>query len=381
MLSVVTLDDIAARAERAQAVLDTVKNVILAPKEVKQPPVLGTTELFEICEITKHQMRGALDQGDLPGGDLVGARREWSLADFRIWARTYRPEMMRPAGSDAFVLCVANFKGGVSKTTTAVAAAQGLSLRGHKVLIIDLDAQGSASTLCGLAPNADSSRETTALPLFMGDVETIDGSIQSTYWDGMDIVGANPQLYGAEFALPSRQKTDPGFEFWRVLDFGLDSARKKYDVIIIDTPPTLGYTTINALMAANGVIMPHPPSALDFASGTQFWGLLDDVSSMLYSHTQHKKEFDFFNVLRTRVGNKNTSIAVVREWMNAAYGDIMMNTEVPESAATQNAAAELSTVYDLPKGSMSSRTLQRAKDAYDEFVNEVEAKLVTSWNK
>lgn len=67
--------------------------------------------------------------------------------------------------------------------------------------------------------------------------------------------------------------------------------------------------------------------------------------------------------------------------MNAAYGDIMMNTEVPESAATQNAAAELSTVYDLPKGSMSSRTLQRAKDAYDEFVNEVEAKLVTSWNK
>ncbi|MBK7656675.1 MAG: ParA family protein [Betaproteobacteria bacterium] len=55
--------------------------------------------------------------------------------------------MMRPENADAFVLTIANFKGGVSKTTTSVSLAQGLSLRGHKVLLIDLDAQGSASTL------------------------------------------------------------------------------------------------------------------------------------------------------------------------------------------------------------------------------------------
>jgi chromosome partitioning protein len=381
MLNVVTLDDISARAERVQTVLDTVKSVILAPKEVKRSPLFGTAELFQVCDMTKHQMRGVIDKGDLPGGELVGARREWSLADFRVWARTFRPSMMRPESADAFVLTIANFKGGVSKTTTSVSLAQGLSLRGHKVLLIDLDAQGSASTLCGLAPNADSTREKTALPLFMGDVETIDDSIQSTYWDGMDIVGANPQLYGAEFVLPSRQKNDPGFEFWRVLDFGLDAARKNYDVILIDTPPSLSYTTINALMAADGVVMPCPPSALDFASSAQFWGLLNDVSSTLYSQTEHKKQFEFFNVLRTRVGSKTTSISVVRDWMNAAYGDIMLSAEVPESAATQNAAAEMSTIYDLPKGSMSSRTLQRAKDAYDDCVQEIEAKIVSSWNK
>ena len=59
----------------------------------------------------------------------------------------------------------------------------------------------------------------------------------------------------------------------------------------------------------------------------------------------------------------------------------MLSAEVPESAATQNAAAEMSTIYDLPKGSMSSRTLQRAKDAYDDCVQEIEAKIVSSWNK
>ena len=139
--------------------------------------------------------------------------------------------------------------------------------------------------------------------------------------------------------------------------------------------------TINALMAADGVVMPCPPSALDFASSAQFWGLLNDVSSTLYSQTEHKKQFEFFNVLRTRVGSKTTSISVVRDWMNAAYGDIMLSAEVPESAATQNAAAEMSTIYDLPKGSMSSRTLQRAKDAYDDCVQEIEAKIVSSWNK
>lgn len=376
----VTLEDISARATRVQTVLDKVKSIVLAPQEQKKAPVFGTTELFPICGITKHAMRVAFEQGDLPGGELVGARREWSLADFRVWARSFRKSMLRPEGTDGFVITVANFKGGVSKTTTSLALAQGLSMRGHKVLLVDLDAQASASTLCGLVPNADSTKEMTALPLFMGDVETIDGSIQKTYWDGLDLVGANPQLYGAEFVLPARQKEDPGFEFWRVLDYGLDTARRNYDVIIIDTPPSLSYTTINAVMAADGVILPCPPSALDFASSSQFWGLLDDVANMLYSKTLVKKKFKFFNVLLTRVGNKSTSIAVVRDWMTAAYGDIMLPCEVPESSATQNAAAEIGTVYDLPRGSMSSRTLNRAKDAYDHLVELVEAKIVTCWH-
>ena len=72
---------------------------------------------------------------------------------------------------------------------------------------------------------------------------------------------------------PRVRPVTPDFEFWRVLDRGLDTARTNYDVIVIDTPPALSYVTINALMAADGVIMPLPPSALDFASSAQFWDL------------------------------------------------------------------------------------------------------------
>ena len=140
----------------------------------------------------------------------------------------------------------------------------GLSIRGHKVLVIDCDPQGSLTTLFGILPDAEVEAEHTILPLCLGEQESVEYAIRSTYWDGIDLIPATSVLFSAEFALPGRQR-DEGqrFQFWNVLHYGIEQARQTYDVIIIDTPPALSYVTINAMMAADGIITPLPPNALN----------------------------------------------------------------------------------------------------------------------
>jgi chromosome partitioning protein len=278
------------------------------------------------------------------------------------------------------VIAAANFKGGVSKTTTAVTLAQGLSLRGHKVLVIDMDPQGSTSNLFGFL-NADIDDDLTLLPLCYGTEVSVDYAVQRTYWDGIDIIPASLSLYSAEFALPSRQKDSADFEFWNVLKYGIDTAREVYDVIIIDTPPALSYLTINALLAADGLIMPIPPSTLDFTSSTQFWNLFNQLANSLIKMQGKTKEFDFVSVLLARVDSNDTSSTVVREWISAAYGEIVLPVEIPKTSVTSAASAEFGTVYDANVSEINARTYRRAFDAYERFVDLIEGQLQVAWTR
>jgi len=172
---------------------------------------------------------------------------------------------------------------------------------------------------------------------------------------------------------------DPSFEFWLVLDRGLDALRSEYDVIILDTPPTMSYTTLNALMAGDGVIIPLPPSALDFASSAQFWELFSDLSKQLVKNRNAVKTFEFIDVLLARVETSDAASSVVRQWILEAYGDKVLPIEIPKTSATATATAEFGTVYDLPRGSINAKTLSRARDAYDRMCELVEQQIQAIW--
>ena len=271
----VSLDDLIATSNRVGDVIESVRGTMLAPDARKRAPTFTTNQVATICSLEKAQMDYRIKKGDLPlGYREQGHLRKLTLSDTRIWAKSERSKRLRPKNAEAITITVANFKGGVTKTTTAVTLAQGLSLRGHNVLVIDTDPQGSMTTLFGMLPDVDVSDEQTILGLCYGSELSIDYAISPTYWDGIDIVPANLALYAAEFALPSRQKQESNFEFWNVLNNAIDTARTKYDVIILDTSPSLSYLTINALLAAYGLIMSLPPSTLDFTSSGQFWNCL-----------------------------------------------------------------------------------------------------------
>lgn len=374
-----SLSDIEAQAVRVAAMMGQIREAMLQPTSTKKAPSMTTAQLAELCGVDKAKISYRQTRGDLPEGHMIGNRREWSAEEAQIWAREFRASHMRPEGAIGVTITVSNFKGGVAKTTSAVTLAQGLALRGHRTLIVDLDPQGSATTLFGVLPDAEVEAEQTALPLFAGDHDDLTYAIRKTYWPGISLVCAAPLLFGAEFALPARQTRDPGFEFWRVLDRGLDQAREEFDVIIIDTPPSLSYVTINALMAADGVLMPLPPSALDFASSAQFWDLFSDLCNQLIKSRGQDKTFEFIDVLLSRVESTDAASAVVRQWILEGYQDKVLPIEIPKTAVTANASAEFGTVYDMPKGSMNAKTMARARDAYDRMCELVEQQIAAVW--
>lgn len=381
--AIIDMRRIQALAARAESMVGQIRQRLLAPESRKVAPVFTTAQLAALCGVDKPHINYRLTKGDLPAGQLTptGGKREFTLPEARAWARAYRGEKMRPKGQRAVCIAVANFKGGVSKTTSSMILAQGLSLRGHRVLAIDIDPQGSLTTLHGILPETDVSEDMTISPLCHGETRDITPAIRSTYWDGIDLVAAAPFLFSAEFALPSMQMRDSSARFWSVLADGLEPVRDLYDVIVIDTPPSLSYVTINGLWAADGIVVPIPPSGLDFASSAQFWSLLADLGGNLDQQdpTGARKAFDFLHVLLSRVDQADAASPAVRQWIQATYGEFVLPVEIPKTTVTSSKSAEFATVYDVQRYDGAAKTYKRAVDAYDRFVDLIEESVVEAW--
>lgn len=377
----VSIDEIALIADRAMNMLGEIRTNMLAPSQAKEPPVFSAVQVAELCGLDKSQFSRRLAKKDLPEGTVINAaRRQFTLIEARRWVQAMGVPFLRRERPGVTV-SVGNFKGGVSKTTTAMTLAQGLSLRGYRVLLIDTDPQGSLTTLFGLLPDSEVSAEETLHELFLGEQQSVEYAIRQTYWDGIDLIPASPALFSAEFALPAQQMRDRSFAFWDVLNKGLALARKNYDIIVIDTPPSLSYVTINAFMAAEGLVVPLPPNSLDFASSAQFWALFSDLASSLQSSVKLAKRFQFINVLLSKVDMADATASIVREWITATYTDMVLPVEIPKTSVANVSAAQFGTVYDVSKYGGSRKTYQRAREAYDRVVGLIELSIIGCWQR
>jgi chromosome partitioning protein len=359
-----------------------VRSKMLAPTARKIAPSFSSAQLAALVGLDKPQLTYRLGKGDLPSGGMnaTNTRREFSLVDVQAWVREHRREFLRPKGKRAVTICVGNFKGGVSKTTTAMTLCQALSLKGHRVLAVDTDPQGSLTTLFGILPETEVAEEQTIALVAAGESDSITPAIQKTYWSGIDLVAAAPTLFSAEFALPAQQVKNPGFRFWDVLNLAIDEARDEYDVIVIDTPPALSYITINALMAADGIIVPMPPSSLDFASSAQFWSLFSDIAAQLVEKGGLMKTYEFVHVLLSRVDSSDTVSSVVRQWIASTYAEKVLPVEIPKTAVASATSVEFGTIYDVQRYEGNAKTYRRAREAYDRFAELIQESMLQVWN-
>lgn len=282
----------------------------------------------------------------------------------------------RGYSDEPIVLAVANFKGGVSKTTTSCHLAQAFALKGYRVCFIDTDPQGSATALFGKNPDLNVDEEETLVPYLRGERENLEYAVRPTYFDGVSLIPANLHLYSAEQELVAfiNQNTAA---FDRLL-VGINSIKDRFDLIIIDPPPALGMISLSALRAANALLVPVPPSTVDFASTAHFFTMLAEELEVLQKHG-FDVSYKFLKVVATKVHENKSAHEAVLEMMRHLYGATMLDGVLKDSAEIDNASARLMTVYEL-EGPITSRdTHNRCKAYLNAVANEIELLIRKTW--
>lgn len=375
-------------ADRASVILKEALSIAVAPGKGKTLRKWNRKDVAEMLGISVKTLDRGIDEGKLPAGEQVGrGPRLFTLEQIneireKLGLRPWR----NPETDSAKVIAVANFKGGVAKTSVAVHLAQYAARKGLRTLLVDLDAQGSATTTFGLRPDADVETHQTLSPWLHGkelcDEEdwtgTLATAIQSTYWPGLDLIAANLQLYGAEFAIAARRTRDPQFLFYRVLADGLETIKDRYDVVVLDTPPSLSFITSNALFAANGIVMPVPPATMDFASSVSFFQLLAELMDTIDSIEGEAKYFDFLAILVSKYEPTKDEHVAIHDWLREAFSRRVLQHPMGLSKVVQF-GADMKTTYEIDRYEGDRRTLLRALEFMDGVNEEIIQLIYDQW--
>lgn len=379
----VTADDLNNLAERSAKMLKKIRDTMLQPHPRKEPPVFPSNKVQALCGIDKTKMSNLLKAGRLPQGtqDAKGKMRRFTLAETIEWVDATLKPAKRRKGQKGKIITVGNFKGGVTKTTTGMNLAQGLALRRcRRILHVDLDPQGSTTTLYGINPNSEIESDQTVLPVIAGEQADLRYAPMKTYWANLDLIPASSDLFNAEFLLPAQvHGGDASFEFWQVLRKALEPLRDEYDYIIIDTAPTLSYLTINALFAADSMIVPVVPDVLSYSSMVQFWTLFADLVNGMknFAGDGETKSYDSIDILVSRMPNK-VPAQLVRDWITKTYGDYVCPVEIPETELARTSSTEFKTIYDMPTYE-GAEAYRRIREPYDKLVDLVDDRICRLW--
>ncbi|TEA72991.1 ParA family protein [Pollutimonas harenae] len=250
--------------------------------------------------------------------------------------------------STASIFCIANQKGGVGKTTTAINLAAALAAMRKQVLLIDLDPQGNATMGSGVDKNK---AEQNLYQVLIGDTAITDAKVRSES-GGYDVLPANRELSGAEIDLIQMDDRE------QQLKQAISQVADDYDFILIDCPPTLSLLTLNGLASAHGVIIPMQCEYFALE------GLSDLVNTIKRVHRNINPDLQLIGLLRVMFDTRVTLQQQVSAQIETHFGDRVFKTIVPRNVRLAEAPS-----HGMP-GIIYDKNSRGAK-AYIEFGEEL----------
>lgn len=215
----------------------------------------------------------------------------------------------------AKIFCVANQKGGVGKTTTAVNLAAGLAKVGQRVLMIDLDPQGNATMGSGVDKRA---LELSVYDVLLENASVKEAAVRSEAV-GYEVLGANRELSGAEIELVTLDRRNER------LKGALRAADADYDFVLVDCPPSLSMLTLNGLCAAHGVVVPMQCEYFALE------GLTDLVNTIKQVHANMNPDLQIIGLLRVMFDPRTTLQQQVSDQLKEHFGDKVFDTVIPRN--------------------------------------------------
>jgi len=331
-------------------------------------------------------------------------------------AKEYRP--YRPEGLPAKIVAVANFKGGVGKTSTAAHLAMSAALDGYRVLVVDLDSQGSMTSIFGgrvedewdtvfpllarhygahLRRENQSRLDRGEAPLPLDDtlaealkIATADVT-RPTHWPNIDLIGAQLNLYWSEFQIPVWRMQGRTWKLWDALTDILDEdgVLSAYDLVILDTPPALGYLTINGLAAADIVLVPLGASFLEFDSTGRFFDMLhstfrsieegENMAARALGRDELAFQWDAVRAVVTRYDAAQQG--ELAGLMQAYLGQVLSPHRQDYTALIGQAGEQVSGIYEADYRDFNRETYVRGRETFDATYAAVKRLIVGAWRR
>lgn len=252
------------------------------------------------------------------------------------------------------VIAFSNQKGGVGKTTTCVNLAAYTARAGKRVLVVDMDPQGNASSALGFFERKD---KKSVYEVLVGDIEAA-GAVKKTETEGLDIITSSGDLAGAELELA---QVMIGRE--RVLDEKLEAVKEGYDFVFIDCPPSLGLLTVNSLAAADGVVVPIQCEYFALEGLSQMMNTIKLVKKFL------RPAIEVEGVVITLYdGRAKLSKGVVGE-IEKVFGDKVYLTKIPRNVRLAEAPSYGKPVSDYDPKCAGAQAYEKLAEEFLRRIN------------
>lgn len=359
-----TLTELRQYEEKGFEVLKELIEQDKIERKDRSPRKWGVPEVAEMLGRSEKWLRSNSDHIEISGN----GRRYYTLEEIAEIRENNDLVFKKPEGSKAVIKTVINFKGGVGKSTTTLHEAHYMATyKGMKVLIIDMDPQGS-STFCigSMIPDVDVKEEDTILKAMTHNPTDCADIFISSYIPGVDFVPSGLAMQALEGKLLTSTEEDNerlGSPHARLANI-LSLVDEYYDLILIDCPPAMGMVSSNAMFASSHILVPIPPSLYDVGSAVMLNSTIAD-----YLEVIGREEIEH-RILITKDGQTATSKRNESK-VRAVFSDSVYTNTVIQTTEFDKASESFTTVYDINRNLTSKKTYERAIECLNEVHEEI----------